>query len=212
MLRKSKFILITTMVGFASSAFAATQYSLDPVHSSVGFKIPHLMISSVQGRFDKFEGNFAFDEKTGKIENLNAKIDLDSINTNDPKRDGHLKAEDFFGVRTKDNKLVEAKRWMTFKQTKVDVKNKKPTSITGDLSLNGVVKPVVLNVVYKGTAKDPWGNQKLGFEATGKLNRKDFGIAWNKALETGGVLVGDEVTILIDGQATAAAAAPSTTK
>lgn len=196
----------------ANSANASTKFTIDTAHSSVGFKIAHLMISSVQGRFDKFEGDFTFDEKTGKVEGLNAKIDLDTVNTNEPKRDAHLKNDDFFGVRSKDNALVEAKRWMTFKSTKVDVKAKKPTKITGDLTLNGVTKPVTLAVVYKGTVKDPWGNTKLGFEATGKINRKDFGLTWNKVLEAGGLAVGEEVAIMIDGEATAATDASTTKK
>ncbi|MCB0349685.1 MAG: polyisoprenoid-binding protein [Bdellovibrionales bacterium] len=192
-----------TFFSLMSSVFASTKYTLDTSHSTVGFKVPHLMISSVQGRFDKFEGTFSFDEKTGKVDDLTAKIDLDSVNTNDPKRDKHLKNEDFFGVRLKDDKLVENKRWMTFTATKVDVKNKKPNTIKGDLTLNGVTKPVTLAVNYKGTVVDPWGNSRLGFEATGKLSRKDYKITWNKALETGGVVVGDEVTIVIDGEAIA---------
>lgn len=199
-----KLLSALTALLFISNAHATTQYAIDTAHSTVGFKVPHLMISSVQGRFDKFEGTFSFDDKTGKLENLNAKIDLDTINTNDPKRDAHLKNEDFFGVRSKDNKLVEAKRWMTFTATKVDIKSKKPNTVTGNLSLNGVTKPVTLKVTYKGTATDPWGNTRIGFEATAKLNRKDYGIIWNKALEAGGVLVGEEVAIIIDGEAIAA--------
>jgi polyisoprenoid-binding protein YceI len=197
-------ILISLAIWFASTAALATAYTVDPSHTNVGFKIPHLMISSVQGRFDKFTADFTLDEATGKLENLNAKIDLDSINTNEPKRDDHLRSKDFFGVRGEDKKLVEAKRWMTFKSTKVVVKNKKPTSVIGDLTLNGVTKPLALNVVYKGSTKDPWGNQRAVFEATGKMSRKDYGLTWNKALETGGFVVGDDLSIVIDGEAIAA--------
>ena len=173
-LKKLAWVGFTIFAAVASQA--STKYDIDAAHSSVGFKVTHLMISSVQGRFDKFEGNFSFDEKSGKIEDLNAKIDIDSINTNDPKRDGHLKNDEFFGVRAKDNKLVEAKRWMTFTATKANTKNNKPSTVIGDLSFNGVTKPVTLNVVYKGLAKDPWGNTKLGFEAMGKISRKDFNL------------------------------------
>lgn len=202
--------IIVSNTAVASSG--STKYDIDAAHSSVGFKVTHLMISSVQGRFDKFEGNFNFDEKTGKIDGLIAKIDIDSINTNEPKRDSHLKTSDFFGVRDKDNKIVEAKRWMTFTAKKTAAKNNKPSTITGDLSLNGVTKPVTLAVVYKGTVVDPWGNTKLGFEASGKINRKDFNLTWNKALETGGVVVGDEVAIMIDGEATASTTASTVKK
>lgn len=199
-----KLTLLSLVVSAASISAASTKFEIDAAHSSVGFKVNHLMISSVQGRFDKFEGHFTFDEKSNKLDDLNAKIDMDSINTNEPKRDGHLKSDDFFGVRSKNNTLVEAKRWMIFKANKVASKNNKPSSVTGDLSLNGVTKPVTLAVVYKGIAKDPWGNTKLGFAATGKISRKDFNLTWNKTLETGGVVVGDEVAIVIDGEATAA--------
>lgn len=199
--------LTLAITALHTSAFASSKYTLDPAHTSVTFRVPHMMISSVPGRFDKFDGEFSFDEKTGKVEGLTAKIDIDSINTNEPKRDAHLKNEDFFGVRTKANKVVEEKRWMTFAATKVDTKGNKPTSITGDLTLNGVTKPVTLKVTHKGPAKDPWGNTKVGFEATGKINRKDFGLVYNKVLETGGVLIGEEVEIAINGQAAAVAAA-----
>jgi polyisoprenoid-binding protein YceI len=204
MLKKS--ILALAISGLCVSVFASTKYNIDAAHSTVGFKVTHLMISTVPGRFDKFEGNFSLDEKTGKVEGLNAKIDLDSVNTNEPKRDSHLKTADFFGVRTKEGKLVEDKRWMTFKSTKVDVKGNKPNTITGDLTINGVTKPVTLKVEQKGPTKDPWGNTRVGFEATTKINRKDFGITFNKALETGGVMVGDDVDIAINGEAVAEAA------
>lgn len=197
-------IILSLALGYAFSGQAATNYNIDASHSTVGFKVAHLMIASVHGRFDKFEGAFSFDEKTGALDGLTAKIDLDSINTNETKRDNHLRSEDFFGVRTKDNKLVEDKRWMTFTSKKTTVKGKKPTSLVGDLTLNGVTKPVTLKVTNRGAVKDPWGNQRIVFEATGKINRKDYGITWNKALEAGGVVVGDEVAITIEGEAVAA--------
>jgi len=207
----NKLILSLSTILCAVAASASTKYAIDAAHSAVTFKVTHLMISTVPGRFDKFDGEFTFDEKTGKVDGLTAKIDVDSINTNDAKRDAHLRNDDFFGTRDAKNKLVETKRWMNFAATKVETKKNKPVKITGDLTLNGVTKPVTLTVSHKGPAKDPWGNQKLGFEATGKINRKDFGIVYNKVLEAGGVLIGEDVEIAIQGQATAAAAATTAT-
>ncbi len=204
--------LVSAALAFTLAAQASTKYNLDTAHSSITFKVDHLVVSSVTGRFDKFDGTFMFDEKTGELADLNAKIDIDSINTNEAKRDAHLKNPEFFGARTEKNKLVEAKRWMTFKSTKVDKRGLKPTQVTGDLTMNGITKPVTLDVNYKGSVKDPWGNTKLGFEATGKLNRKDFGLTWNKALETGGVVVGEEVAINITGEAAPLAPAETATK
>lgn len=196
---------------FAGSAQASV-YNVDGAHSNVGFSVTHLMISKVNGHFEKYEASFKFDDKSGALTDLNAKIDLDTVNTNEPKRDGHLKTGDFFGTRDKDNKLQPAKQFMTFKskgEAKIDLAKKAPVKVTGDLSLNGVTKPVTLDVTYRGSMKDPFapGVTRVGFEATGKINRKDFGLTWNKALETGGVIVGDEVTINLDGEAVPAAPA-----
>jgi polyisoprenoid-binding protein YceI len=183
----------------------AAKFKLDPAHSEVGFKIKHLGISTVKGKFKKYDGTFEFDEATGKLENLKATIDAASIDTNEGKRDEHLRSPDFF--ETKKYPTIE------FKSTKVDTAGIKPTKITGDLTMHGMTRPVTLDVTYNGSTKDPWGNTQIGFEATGKVNRKDFGLKWNKALETGGFVVGEDVIIEIAGEATqAAAAAPAAAK
>lgn len=198
--------LIATL-SMSASALANKKYTLDVDHSSVGFKIAHLVVSKVNGRFDKYEAQFDFDPSSSTLTGLNAKIDVDSINTNHQKRDAHLRNPDFFGVRDANGKLVEAKRWMTFTadgKTKLDKSGKKSTPVVGQLSLNGVTKPITLNVKYTGEVTDPWGNVKIGFEATGKLARKDFNIAWNKTLEKGGLVVGEDVDLLIEGEAIAA--------
>lgn len=176
-----------------SHAAQAPKFKVDESHSTVGFKIKHLMIANVSGRFNKFNGTFSYDEKTGKLENLEVKADASSIDTNEPKRDNHLKGSDFFDV--------EKYPSITFVSKTVDYKAKKPVRIMGNLTIHGQTKPIVLAVNFKGSAKDPWGNNRLVFEANSKINRKDFGLTWNKALESGGVLVGDEVSIVIDGQA-----------
>lgn len=186
---------------FGSQVFAAN-YTLDTSHTGVTFKVKHLVIATVNGRFDKFEGNLDFDEKTNKLTKADVKIDLDSINTNDPKRDEHLKGADFFGVRTEKNELVEAKRFMTFALKDVKMKGKKFDKVTGDMTLNGITKPVTLNVDFKGATSDPWGNEKIVFTATTKIARKDFGITWNKPMaKVAGSVVGEDVDVVIEGEA-----------
>lgn len=194
-----KSFLMTMILG--SSAFAAN-FALDVSHTGVTFKIKHLVIATVNGRFDKFEGNVDFDEAAKKLNKIDVKIDLDSINTNEPKRDSHLRSADFFGVRNEKNELVEAKRYMTFVMKEVKMKGKNFDKVTGDLTLNGVTKPVTLKVDYKGLATDPWGNEKIVFTASTKIVRKDFGITWNKAMDkVAGSVVGDDVDVMIEGEA-----------
>jgi polyisoprenoid-binding protein YceI len=190
---KSIFAVLLFVLAISPMSFAA-KYKLDKAHSEVGFKIKHLAISTVKGKFKDFNGSFEFDDKTGKLENLKATMDAASIDTNEPKRDEHLRSPDFF----------DAKKYPTieFVATKVENSGTKPTKVHGNLTMHGVTKPVTLDVDYKGVAKDPWGNYRTAFEATGKVNRKDFGLKWNKTLETGGLLVGDEVQIEIAGEAT----------
>jgi polyisoprenoid-binding protein YceI len=200
-----KFLAVMALTGFCLSAAASTKYSLDTSHSSIGFNVTHLMISKVPGKFEKFEASFQLDEKTGLIQDLQAKIDLDSVDTGDLKRDAHLRNPDFFGVRDAKNKLVKDKQWMSFKSSKVETKGGKTTSVLGDLTLNGVTKPVTLAVVQRGPAKDPWGKTRVGFEASTTIKRSDFGITWNKTLDAGGVVVSDEVDVLINGEAIAMA-------
>ena len=171
----------------------AESYKLDESHTQVGFKIKHLVISTVSGRFNKFEGGFNFDEKTGKLENLNVKIDASSIDTNEPDRDKHLKSADFFDV--------EKFPSLTFVGKNVTYSGKKPTEVKGDLTIHGVTKEVTLAVGFNGKTIDPWGNQRVAFEANSKVNRKDFGLKWNKSLDQGGVMIADDVSILIEGEA-----------
>ncbi len=171
----------------------ATSYKLDESHTSVGFKVKHLVVASVKGSFNKFDGAFEFDEAKGELSKVEVNIDTASIDTNDAKRDDHLKSPDFFDA-SKNKKI-------TFKGNKVEYKDKKPVKITGDLQMKGVTKPITLDVEYNGAAKDPWGNEKVGFSLKGKLNRKDWNITWNKNLDGGGVVVGEEVEITIDGEA-----------
>jgi polyisoprenoid-binding protein YceI len=157
--------------------------TIDQSHSEIGFKVRHLMISTVRGNFGTFGGEI---NENG---DLTFHINVDSINTNNSDRDNHLKGEDFFDVGTYPV--------VTFVAKDVDVQSK---NITGDLTIKGVTKQVTMNSEYNGASVDPWGNTKHGFEVSGKINRSDFGLTWNAPLEAGGVLVSDEVTITLDLQ------------
>ncbi len=182
---------------FIVSAAQAADYDVDASHSNVDFKIRHMM-SKVSGNFGKFSGTFSFDAKKPEAAKGVFTVEAASINTNNEKRDGHLKGEDFFNV----GKFPT----LTFNTTGFKKAGKK-FAMTGDLTMLGVTKPVTFDVEYLGAGKDPWGNSKAGFSATGKINRKDFGMVWNKALDAGSVLLGDEVEIILNIEAAEKAAA-----
>lgn len=184
---------LTTLILLLSSSAFAAKFELDPSHTVVSFTAPHLMISKVKGRFDKFSGSFDFDEKTMKLDNIQVMVKTDSINTNEKDRDKHLRSPEFFDVA----KFPE----MTFKSTKVIYEKDKPDKVEGDLTIRGITKPVTLDIDYNGAITDAWGNRVVSFEAETKVNRKDFGMVWNKALDKGGVTVGDEIKLEIEGEA-----------
>jgi len=164
---------------------ATTKWSIDTAHSELGFKVKHLMISNVKGVFTNYEATIDGEDFTTSAVKLN--IQTASINTNNTDRDNHLRSADFFDSENHPNITFESQSF-----TKVDDEDYK---LKGILTVKGVSKEIELDVEYGGTNKDPWGNEKLAFEISGKINRKDFGLNWNSALETGGVLVGDEVKI-----------------
>ncbi len=193
MIRSLKKTAIMAAICGASLSAWGTSYKLDPSHGEVGFSVKHLMISTVKGHFNKYEGSFHFDEAKNEISKVDVKIDAKSINTNDTKRDDHLKGDDFFATEKNPN--------LTFKSDKPIAMVNKKAKVPGVLNMRGVSKPVVLEVEYIGAVTDAWGNDRVGFNATTTVNRKDFGIIWNKALDKGGVTVGEEVTIHIDGEA-----------
>lgn len=164
---------------------ATTTWALDPTHSELLFKVKHLMITNVKGEFRKFEGSIEGEDfRTAPVKVL---IQADSIFTNNDDRDAHLKSGDFFDV--------EEFPELSFVSTAFVKKDDDAYELTGTLSIKGVSKEVKLDVEYGGTNKDPWGNEKAGFSIKGKINRKDWGLNWNAALETGGVLVSEEVKI-----------------
>jgi polyisoprenoid-binding protein YceI len=197
---KRTLIPATLLVLLAMSAPAFAGWELDPDHTAVHFKVRHLMISSVQGNFEKFKGKVEYDEKDALKASADITIDASSINTRIAKRDEHLKSPDFFDVAKYPT--------IAFRSTGVRKGGDGKLEMTGDLTIRGVTKPVVLKVDGPTpVAKDPWGNLRVGGSASTKINRKDFGLTWNKALETGGVAVGEEVEISIDLELVKAASA-----
>jgi polyisoprenoid-binding protein YceI len=168
-----------------------TTWNIDPVHSTAQFKVKHMMISNVKGEFTTITGTLKLDGEDITRSQIEASIDPTSINTRDAQRDGHLKSADFFDVE----KFLA----LTFKSTQVSKKTEGEFSVTGDLTIHGVTHSTTFQVEeLSAPTKDPWGNTRLGLSATTRINRKDFGLVWNAALETGGILVGDDVTITLD--------------
>jgi len=181
---------VAALVLAAPSAAFAAEYVIDSAHSGASFAVKHLMVATVRGSFSNVTGTVNYDEKDVTRSTVEATIDAKTIDTDEPKRDEHLRSPDFFDT--------EKFPTITFKSTKVE-KAGEGLKVTGNLTLHGVTKPVVLDVEgMSQEVKDPWGNSKRGATATTKLNRKDFGLTWNKALEAGGVAVGDDVKITID--------------
>jgi polyisoprenoid-binding protein YceI len=171
----------------------ATTWNIDPVHSVAEFKVKHMMISNVKGHFPKVSGSLTLDELDSAKSRVEASIDASSIETRDPQRDAHLKSADFFDA--------EKFPTLSFKSTAVQPAKDGELSVEGDLTIHGVTRKATFTVEGPTpAAKDPWGNTRLAVSATTKINRKDFGLTWNAALETGGILVGDEVTITLDVQ------------
>ena len=162
-----------------------TKWVADPAHSELLFKVKHLMISNVKGEFKSF--NAEIDGEDFRTASVKVNIDTSSIFTNNDDRDNHLKSADFFDV--------ENHKEITFHSTAFKAINDENYTLAGLLTIRGVSKEITLNVEYGGINKDPWGNEKAGFSISGKINRKDWGLNWNSALETGGVLVSDEVQI-----------------
>jgi polyisoprenoid-binding protein YceI len=174
-------------------------WNIDAVHSGINFSIRHMVVSKVRGRFAKYSGTLNLDEVDLTRSTLEATIDVASIDTGAPQRDTHLRSADFFDVE----KFPEIR----FRSRRIEKVEDERYRVVGDLTIRDVTREVSLDVEYGGRAKDPWGNERAGFIATATLDRKDFGLGWNQALEAGGVLVGDRVDIEIEVQAVKAAVA-----
>lgn len=185
-----------TLTQQTSTTATATQstWAIDPAHSNVQFAVRHLMISTVRGRFFGVGGTITLDEQNLAGSSVVVEIDAATIDTREERRDTHLRSADF----------LDAARFPTntFRSTRVEPRRGDAFRIVGDLTIRGVTRQVVLEVEQTGRGRSPDGTEVIGFEATTKINRKDFGLTWNVALETGGVVVGDEIRITIDIEAT----------
>jgi polyisoprenoid-binding protein YceI len=168
---------------------AKATWVVDPSHTTVEFSIKHMMIANVKGRFGGVEGTLVADTADLTTAAIDVAVDVASVDTRDAQRDAHLRSADFFDV--------EQFPKMTFKSYRIERSGENEYRLIGDLSIHGVTKSVAWNLTFEGQGKDPWGNEKAGFTAETKISRKDFGLVWNAALETGGVLVGDDVKISV---------------
>ena len=171
---------------------ATSKWNLDPSHSEIGFKVKHMMFTNVSGKFNAFEATVTNEDDNFETSKISFSADVASIDTNSTDRDNHLRSADFFEV--------EKFPKLTFVSTGVKKTGEGSYVVSGDFTIKDVTKTIDLDVEYSGLMKDPWGNTRTGFVITGKINRKDFGLTWNAALETGGVLVGEEVKFNIDVQ------------
>ena len=190
--------LLIAMMALTAVGLSAEEYKIDGSHSKAQFSVKHLMVSNVRGEFGKMSGTVVFDEKNPGTTKIDATLDATTINTGVAQRDEHLRGADFFDTAKFPT--------LTFK-SKSARKTADGLAVTGDLTMHGVTKEVVLNVEGPSAeVKDPWGNQRRGATATAKIKRSDFGLSWNKAVETGGVMVGDDIAITIDVEATRAVA------
>jgi polyisoprenoid-binding protein YceI len=176
----------------ASPALAAETYQFDKAHTTVGFQVRHIF-TMLGGKFQEFSGTIKVDRAKPESSSVEFTIQVDSIFTNEAKRDAHLKSPDFFDAAKHPT--------ITFRSTSLKPDGKDRWLVTGDLTMRGVTRQVTLPVTFLGEGKDPWGNEKMGFETATTLDRKDFGISWNKALDQGGVLVGDEVKVQVSVEA-----------
>jgi polyisoprenoid-binding protein YceI len=165
-------------------------WTIDSAHSEINFSVRHMMIATVRGRFEKFSGTVDFNEDEPARSRVEVQIDAKSINTRESQRDGHLKSPDFLDV--------EKYPYIKFQSKSIEIKNRNHALITGDLTIRDITREVVLDTHYAGMAKSPYGSTNAGFNASTRINRKDWGLSWNVALETGGVLVGEEIKIDID--------------
>jgi polyisoprenoid-binding protein YceI len=181
---------MSTEPSAVATASAAGTWTIDPVHSHVEFSVRHLMISTVKGRFAGVQGTAVLDEAQPGNSKVEVTIDVRSIDTHEPDRDTHLRSADFFEI--------EKFSAMTYRSTRVEKAGDDRYRVTGDLTIRDQTRPVALDVTLEGKGKDPWGGDRMGFSATARIKRSDFGLKWNQLLEAGGVAVGDEVKIAID--------------
>jgi polyisoprenoid-binding protein YceI len=178
------------MTDTATTATLTGTWTIDPSHSRLGFVARHAMVTKVRGQFNDFEGAIEVNGDTPVASAVQVSAAIASIDTGDEQRDGHLRTADFFDV--------EANPRLTFTSTSIEHVADDEYKVTGDLAIRGVTNPVTIKLEYTGAARDPFGNERIGFEGSAEINRKDWGLTWNAALETGGFLVGDKVKLELD--------------
>jgi polyisoprenoid-binding protein YceI len=203
---KTRFAVLAASLALAAPVLAGDTYTFDKAHTNVGFQVRHIY-TNVSGKFTDFAGTIQVDRAKPESSTVEFTIQATSIDTSDQRRDQHLRSADFFDVANHPT--------ITFKSTSVKANGKDSYLVTGDFTMHGVTKSVVLPVTILGEGKDPMGNEKLGLETGLTLNRKDYGLTWNRALETGGVLVGEDVKVQIAVEANKAKpqqAAPAASK
>jgi polyisoprenoid-binding protein YceI len=188
----SRFAVLLTAVLTAAPALAADSYSFDKAHSTVGFQVRHIF-TMVGGAFKEFEGTISVDHATPAASAVEFTIQTASIDTREPKRDAHLRSADFFDVATHPT--------ITFKSSAIKPAGGDLYEVSGQLTMHGVTKSVTLPVRFMGEGKDPWGNEKMGFQLETTLNRKDYGINWNQTLDKGALMLGDEVKVQVSVEA-----------
>ncbi len=170
-----------------------TKWIVDPTHSAIEFSVKHMMIAKVKGSFNKFEASILANPSDLTTAEIDFAVDVASIDTRNADRDNHLRSADFFDV--------EKNPTLTFKSTKIVKTDEDEYDVTGNVTLNGVTQEETFNITFEGQGKDPWGNEKAGFSGKGKVKRSDYGLTYNAALETGGVLIGDQITLTIEIEA-----------
>lgn len=176
----------------ASLSLTGTTWNLDASHSNIEFAVKHMMLATVKGRFAEANATVMFGSDEFMSAQVNVEIDVASIDTRSEQRDGHLRSADFFDA--------EQFPKLTFVSRDVAVKGADEYELTGDLTIRGVTREVVLKATFEGEGQDPWGGTRMAFSATGRIDRKDFGLTWNQALETGGILVGEDIKLSIEAE------------
>jgi len=187
---------MTAAVQTAPETGSKTTWKLDPTHTIVEFSAKHLMITTVKGRITDIEGTIYADENDVRNSSVEVTLNAASIDTRTEQRDNHLRSGDFLHV--------EQFPVIKFRSTRIEG-DKQEFKLTGDLTIRDVTRPITLNVTFEGQTKDPWGGERIGFSAAGKIDRRDFGLTWNQLLETGGVTVGNEIKIAVEVEAVKAA-------
>lgn len=188
--RLRNFAGLTALLLLLAAQSPAATYEVDPVHSSVGFKVRHLVVSNVRGHFDTFAGSYEFEEGEPASWSVSATVDAGSVNTGNEKRDGHLRSADFFDV--------EKHPTLSFTSKRAESRKGGGWALVGDLTIHGVTHEVAFDLEYNGSVKDPWGGTRTGFTATTTIDREDYGLTWNKVIESGGLTVGKEVEITLE--------------